>query len=362
MATCLPNRISWMESVFQTCVYTYPELISFFLGYISILFWLFAQFPQVIKNYRRQSAESLSLWFLFSWLAGDVSNLIGCILTEQLPFQTYLATYFVFIDTSLFVQCIYYNHLQKGYTSLLNEETVPIYSNGPSVSTYSSASASPSLNKKAKPASNRISIITLSVLCLARVSSAALLSTENSLPSSTSSSPVSAETLPPTYAFFIGQISAWICTSLYLSSRLPQIFRNYKRRTTEGLSLFMFFNAVMGNLSYTLSIFLSSTDPNVWLKSLPFILGSGGTLVFDGIIFAQWWYFDRMGKGRCRGGFQRVSTGNGSKISDFGFDNENDHVDPSQKFKQSSSSQPRSRSGSNALLVHHSQLVVNSSE
>lgn len=39
---------------------------------------------------------------------GDITNLVGCILTHQLPFQTYLASYFVFVDMTLVAQYIYY--------------------------------------------------------------------------------------------------------------------------------------------------------------------------------------------------------------------------------------------------------------
>lgn len=59
---------------------------------------------QVLENLRRQSCEGLALPFLANWFlgafvaprvtpwalsvfAGDFSNLIGCILTDQLPFQ-----------------------------------------------------------------------------------------------------------------------------------------------------------------------------------------------------------------------------------------------------------------------------------
>lgn len=33
------------------------------------------------------SVEGLALPFLFNWLCGDVTNLVGCLLTDQLPFQ-----------------------------------------------------------------------------------------------------------------------------------------------------------------------------------------------------------------------------------------------------------------------------------
>lgn len=54
-----------------------------------------------MKNWQLQSCDGLSLPFLINWLAGrfnttapgadtaagDVTNLVGCVLTDQLPFQ-----------------------------------------------------------------------------------------------------------------------------------------------------------------------------------------------------------------------------------------------------------------------------------
>ncbi|KAG6333490.1 hypothetical protein ID866_5593 [Astraeus odoratus] len=78
------------------------------LGYVSIGCWLGAQFPQILENIKQQSCESLALPFLFNWMLGDASNLIGCLLTHQLPFQTYLATYFCIVDCCLLYQYFYY--------------------------------------------------------------------------------------------------------------------------------------------------------------------------------------------------------------------------------------------------------------
>ncbi|KAJ8494936.1 hypothetical protein ONZ45_g13070 [Pleurotus djamor] len=78
---------------------------------------------QVLENIRRQSCEGLALPFLGNWFLGDLSNLIGCLLTHQLPFQTYLATYFVFVDLSLLCQYIYYS--PKGLSSTPGTRTRP---------------------------------------------------------------------------------------------------------------------------------------------------------------------------------------------------------------------------------------------
>lgn len=92
----------------------------------------------------------------------------------------------------------------------------------------------------------------------------------------------------------IGRISAWICTVLYMTSRLPQIWTNYKRHSVEGLSLFLFVAAFTANLLYVVNILASpkAVGPHAadYLReSVPFLLGSGGTLIFDLIIVVQWW-------------------------------------------------------------------------
>ncbi|WVQ78348.1 hypothetical protein IAT38_000433 [Cryptococcus sp. DSM 104549] len=83
-------------------------MLSNILGYTSIACWLCAQFPQVIKNASLRSCEGLALPFLCNWLFGDITNLIGCLLTDQLPFQTYLAAYFCVVDIALVAQYFYY--------------------------------------------------------------------------------------------------------------------------------------------------------------------------------------------------------------------------------------------------------------
>ncbi|CAO1615008.1 unnamed protein product [Jaminaea pallidilutea] len=90
----------------------------------------------------------------------------------------------------------------------------------------------------------------------------------------------------------IGRASSWLCTLLYLTSRLPQIYTNHLRRSVEGLSILLFISAFLGNLLYSISIVtnpLASDGGDYWRESMPFLLGSAGTLVFDAIVVAQWW-------------------------------------------------------------------------
>ena len=44
------------------------DLVGFLLGMASIGFWMVAQIPQLVANYRSKRADALSAWFLAEWL------------------------------------------------------------------------------------------------------------------------------------------------------------------------------------------------------------------------------------------------------------------------------------------------------
>lgn len=91
------------------------DTLSVVLGYTSIVCWLGAQLPQIVENFKTQSVDGLALPFLVNWLFGDATNLIGCILTDQLPFQKYLASYFCLVDICLVTQFFHYSDLFKSH-------------------------------------------------------------------------------------------------------------------------------------------------------------------------------------------------------------------------------------------------------
>lgn len=443
------------------------------LGYASIACWLGAQFPQVIENYKRKSCEGLALPFLCNWLLGDFSNLVGCLLTHQLPFQTYLATYFCIVDCSLLVQYFYYYYsrgpetLSEVYVRTRSRtistarrlsldashyrtlSTVagnvaaaaalaafpephpehrvtrkhlvdqPLVDTTPQVveeaqdevddAVLSALSESlhsgrkrvswsqerhdhqPSARSQASPvvpkslqitapqrefaafsrgrpeqrvadaeeveveqpgsraasghrtssrASRRGASMVLlgfgvlfSVGALTNTHSRSLagrgdsigrvLVDEVNLPhpmtassvqgtayhASLSDAGVMTVELPlilrqnesrsqsedsPSTERIIGRIFAWLCTSLYLTSRLPQIWKNYVRKSVEGLSIYLFVFAFLGNFFYVCSILTSPeahmpppASTKFFKESIPYLLGSGGTLIFDVTIVSQ---------------------------------------------------------------------------
>ena len=101
-------------------------------------------------------------------------------------------------------------------------------------------------------------------------------------------------TLVADNTLIIGRFFAWICTALYLLSRIPQIVKNYRRRSIDGLSPALFAFAASGNLTYTSSILLNPNNTREsLLEAVPYLIGSAGTLTFDFTIFCQFLYYWR---------------------------------------------------------------------
>ena len=112
----------------------------------------------------------------------------------------------------------------------------------------------------------------------------------------------------PAHLVLWGQIFGYICAALYLGARIPQIVRNYRRKSTEGISALFFIFACLGNLTYVLSIFTHTPScasvegrenagcrAGEWGKeyaryiliNTSWVIGSAGTFMLDLVIFAQ---------------------------------------------------------------------------
>jgi hypothetical protein len=101
-----------------------------------------------------------------------------------------------------------------------------------------------------------------------------------------------------------GQIFGYFCAVLYLGSRVPQLLLNYRRKSTDGVSMLFFLFACIGNLTYVLSIFAfeakcrgedgkcksgeaSKLYGRYILVNASWLAGSLGTLFLDLGIFFQ---------------------------------------------------------------------------
>ncbi|XP_064385240.1 lysosomal amino acid transporter 1 homolog [Halichondria panicea] len=264
-----PQTSGWVFVVFGECVVNLRQWFAFWIGLSSILFWLVAQVPQLVKNCRTgKGDEALSFWFLLQWFLGDATNLLGALLSHQLGTQIATAVYFVIMDSITMLQFLYYVIKNQGVKGLLN---------------CCKMKKSPTLLAGLLPG----------VVCgLLLASQGPSLWTH-----SYQTPPWTGRTLkdidikdvfdvndPEAIA---GYVLGCISAILYVMSRVPQIVKNFRRCSVEGLSPVMFVLAILGNVTYGLGIFLYSVDPVFLLQRLPWLVGSVGTLFFDFTILLQ---------------------------------------------------------------------------
>ena len=315
---------------------------------ISIACWLVVYVPQIIKNYLRSSADGLSLAFVLIWLLGDLFNVLGAILQGVLPTMMILAFYYAIADVVLLGQCLWYRTWTRGNllvrwgknsdedllrddisdeTPLLWRETstdagyYPRPALDPVLDNAAGADSSPAppVAAPTTPASSSNRSLPRSIifntLALVAVCSLGILGWILSPPSPSGKEDASSRVHMSAW----GQIFGYACAALYLSSRLPQLLLNYRNKSTEGISALFFLFACVGNLSFVLSILAyqpACARPagieqrrcakGEWgreyrtylLVNASWIAGSAGTLLFDLMVFVQfWWYRGNSGPG-----------------------------------------------------------------
>lgn len=125
---------------------------------------------------------------------------------------------------------------------------------------------------------------------------------------SNATTPPPTESSPETLQFNLwGQVFGYICAALYLSSRVPQLLLNYRRKSTDGISMLFFLFACIGNLTYVLSIVAYkpvcrrpkhcregealSIYGRYIAVNLSWLLGSFGTLLLDAGVFIQYFLY-----------------------------------------------------------------------
>lgn len=283
---------------------------------ISIACWIVVFTPQILENFRRHSATGLSLLFIIVWLLGDIFNILGAILQGVLPTMTILAVYYTLADLVLLGQCFYYRGWTL--SDLPTEETIeeeeedeerpllsrdePASPRRPNLSIADadtrrlSASSRGSFNDHLRavdgthlspatplrPASkvteippshtfkyaSTLSTIFLNTGALLLVCAAGVfgwwLSARSAQPqyphhrhhqkNHRSSPSVSSGDEIEVHLDLWGQIFGYLCAILYLGSRIPQLLLNFRRKSTEGVSMLFFLFACVGNLTYVLSI------------------------------------------------------------------------------------------------------------
>ncbi|KAJ5771229.1 uncharacterized protein N7511_003280 [Penicillium nucicola] len=348
---CEPTSpfLTAVSSHLHICIPTPLAAISSVLGTLSIVSWLFAQLPQIFKNFQLQSTSGLSIFFLIIWCLGDASNLVGALFTRQAGWQVVVAGYYVLVDITMVFQFFWYTHLKARRNGDYDDLSHSFDSDGREIlqgvsppghegshrtlsavnmntkaaeakdMDIQSGSIPRSTNQNASYSNEKLSSSRRSVqvgssapsppFMLPRtmlIASLVCAMVANAAPTESPHPPISHAPNEAILEIF-GRIISWMSTLLYLGSRPPQLYKNYQRKSTEGLSPLLFMAAFCGNLFYSTSLL---TNPNAWSdfapyggggwadshgndrlewigRSLPFFLGAFGVLGLDGFMGVQ---------------------------------------------------------------------------
>jgi len=343
-------------------VYTYCHRLT---GVVAVVFS-----PQILENWKRSSADGLSVVFIIVWLAGDFFNIFGAVLQGVLPTMIILAVYYTLADIVLLIQCFWY----KGFTlrdnykapsgtaddasSVASEQSplLPDHTNGsahrngnghgnsngyeahparisdldrrhshhsqgsfrerylsidgthlsPVTPLHDDATqahhATNAITSHPQPSPSSLRNVLYNTVIIFLVIVAGIfgwyLSAYNATPSDAPDKPLSFNPW--------GQLSGYICALLYLGSRVPQLLLNYRRKSTEGISMLFFLFACLGNLAYVLSILVYQPQCGS-IRCAPaqarqqyakyiavnasWLLGSLGTLLLDAGVFVQYFFY-----------------------------------------------------------------------
>lgn len=225
------------------------EILSNILGILSSVVWFFVLMPQLYINFKNQSSEAISLSLILLWIVGDIFSMISAQAKGISYTVIYIALYHIVLGGLFAIQIIYYRALNKSYSS----ETVPlIWEN----------------------IEEPLQILyTKEKIFLATAVSSTICS------------------LFIINQPYIADTIGWISTFIFIGSRIPQIYLNYQRKSTEGLSIHSFILINVANLLFLTSILVNLCDTNnttiFIIENLQWILGSSTTVLFDLVIFYQ---------------------------------------------------------------------------
>lgn len=351
--------IRWVDKYFKDCLCNLRDEISFGLGIASLVCWGVAEIPQIITNFRSKSSHGVSLLFLLTWVAGDIFNLVGCLLEPAtLPTQYYTAALYTISTIILVLQSLYYDHIytwlksrkadananieveeaKKPLRLSTTEEPRDLNSRSRAIRTSPSPrqdyffTSARSMAGSATPP-NR------SYLWTTRSGPASAMAGEDDSSSEDESSvqiPRPAATQPKPiprsagYAAFLatslnlpshtkalmqvyagrkllqegggsgavyGQWLGWMMAAIYMGGRVPQIVLNIKRGSVEGLNPLMFIFALVANATYVGSILVRSTEWEKIKANLPWLLDAAACVALDTFIIMQYVYYRYLRRG-----------------------------------------------------------------
>ncbi|KAF8835637.1 PQ-loop-domain-containing protein [Paxillus ammoniavirescens] len=259
------------------------------LGWISIACWILVYSPQIIENYQLQSGEGLSLLFIYTWLLGDLCNLVGAVMARLLPTVIILGAYYTLCDSTLLFQIYYYRwkkragriHLPRAGDDTPTEQSCLL---GDNALVHGAEIPQLSVTRGFLQYMAAVAFVTATGVVAYLISERVHHEDSPSVP----------PYMPVDWRI---QAIGWTSATLYLGSRLPQILKNCKTRC-EGLAPGLFLFAILGNATYALSIIVVSTERSYLIRNASWLAGSTVTIFLDLCVLCQFFYYEFVSRQR----------------------------------------------------------------
>ena len=239
----------------QTASSESAELLSFAFSIISVFFYSIVYIPQFYSIYKNKSSKGVSIWMILTFCLADGLSLVGTILLGLTFSLVVMGWYHCIVGISMLLAVFFYKRNRSIY-----EYTFVFGFVFTAVITY----------------------VLVQVF---------LSSTTYEIP---------------------GSIVGWFSTSMYIIGRLPQIYLNYKRKSTEGLSILMFLFSILGNVFYLVCILTFSVEPEYIFYNMPWIILVVVTVSLDFFVMYQWKLYSDGGSAPLR---RRASPEGGERIT-----------------------------------------------
>ena len=272
----------------------YGKILSLIFGNLSNLLWIVVFYTQLRENYLNKSAKALSFSLIYLWILGDYLSIISAKSKHLSNIIIYIAIFHIICDYIFVCQIIYYRYKEEQlrkehdvfYNSIINygnqtESENQTHPNSPinfvqvtpefSITTYNTPLIAQEYKNK-----YCIFYLTLTEILLAFFSTCLSLLLYFLVD-----------------IYNLADIIAWCTVLIFISSRIPQILLNYSRKSTDGLSIWIFILINIANWLFVSCILIEMLDiPKEeyvfhLMKNIQWIIGSVLTTFMDIIIFIQ---------------------------------------------------------------------------
>ena len=223
------------------------EELAYSLSIASLVFYSIVYVPQFLVIYKSKSSSGISLWMLLLWTQADVLSLIGTIVLHMYTNIIMISWYHFIVGVLMIIFVLYYRDKYND-----NYENTQRFTK----------------EYKIQVLSTIIFICVNTVIC---VILNVIITRSHDL---------------------IGEVIGWITTVFYIVGRFPQMWLNYKNKSTEGLSILMYVFTILGNATYTAVITL---DNETIQSNMPWIVSSVVMIVLDLYIIYQHYYYIGLG-------------------------------------------------------------------